>query len=53
VLTGPSLVSKEIISGSYPWTFIAAIFGMTCVYAAIAIAWAVHMFNREDVLFRA
>jgi sodium transport system permease protein len=47
-----SLVSKEIIGGSYPWLMIAAIFGMTCVYAGIAIAWAVRMFNREDVLFR-
>lgn len=47
-----SLVSKEIIGGSYPWLFIGAIFGMTCVYAAIALAWAVRMFNREDVLFR-
>lgn len=47
-----SLVSKEIIGGSYPWLSIAAIFGMTCVYAAIALAWAVRMFNREDVLFR-
>jgi sodium transport system permease protein len=48
-----SLVSKEIMAGSYPWIFIAAIFGMTCVYAGIAIFWAVRMFNREDVLFRA
>ncbi|HEU5410351.1 MAG TPA: ABC transporter permease [Candidatus Acidoferrales bacterium] len=48
-----SLVSKEIIGGAYPWPFIAAIFGMTCVYAAIAIFWAVRVFNREDVLFRA
>lgn len=47
-----SLVSKEIIGGSYPWLSIAAIFGMTCVYAAIALGWAVRMFNREDVLFR-
>ncbi|MGC1107276.1 MAG: ABC transporter permease [Candidatus Acidiferrales bacterium] len=47
-----SLVSKEIIGGSYPWLMIAAIFGMTSVYATIAIAWAVRMFNREDVLFR-
>jgi sodium transport system permease protein len=47
-----SLVSKEIIGGSYPWLYIAAIFGMTCLYAGIAIGWAVRMFNREDVLFR-
>lgn len=48
-----SLVSKEIIAGSYPWLYIAAIFGMTCVYAAFGIATAVRMFNREDILFRA
>lgn len=47
-----SLVSKEIVGGSYPWAFIGAIFGMTCVYAAIGIFAAVRMFNREDVLFR-
>jgi len=48
-----SLVSKEIIAGSYPWLYIAAIFGMTCVYATVGIATAVAMFNREDILFRA
>jgi sodium transport system permease protein len=47
-----SLVSKEIIAGNYPWALMAAVFAMTCVYAAIGIAAAVHMFNREDVLFR-
>lgn len=47
------LVSKEVISGTYHWGLMAAVFGMTCVYAAIGIAAAVHMFNREDVLFRA
>lgn len=46
------MVSKEIISGTYNWGHMALIFGMTCVYAAIGIAAAVHMFNREDVLFR-
>jgi len=47
-----SLVSKEIIAGTYHWGYMAAIFGMTCVYAALGLAAAVHMFNREDVLFR-
>jgi sodium transport system permease protein len=47
-----SLVSKEIIAGNHPWALMAAVFGMTCVYAAAGIAAAVHMFNREDVLFR-
>jgi sodium transport system permease protein len=46
------MVSKEIISGTYHWGYMAAVFGMTCVYAAIGLAAAVRMFNREDVLFR-
>jgi len=48
-----SLVSKEIFTGTYHWNFIAAIFASTCVYAAAALAAAVHLFHREDVLFRA
>jgi sodium transport system permease protein len=48
-----SLVSKEIFTGTYHWGFIAIIFGSSCVYAAAALATAVHMFQREDVLFRA
>jgi sodium transport system permease protein len=47
-----SLISKEIIGGTYDWTLMAAVFAMTCVYAAIGLAVAVRMFNREDVLFR-
>ncbi len=47
-----SLVSKDVIAGNYHWGLIAAVFAMTCVYAAIGIGAAVRMFNREDVLFR-
>ncbi len=47
-----SLVSKEVIGGTYHWTTMLMVFGMTCVYAAIALGAAIHMFNREDVLFR-
>jgi sodium transport system permease protein len=47
-----SLVSKEVIAGNYHWGLMAAVFGTTCLYAAIAIAAAVRMFNREEVLFR-
>ena len=47
-----SLVCKEILSGTYHWTYIALIFGSTCVYAAVALAAAVAMFKRESVLFR-
>lgn len=48
-----SLVSKEIFTGTYHWNFIAAIFASSCVYAGIALGAAVHLFQREDVLFRA
>lgn len=48
-----SLVCKEMLSGVWHWHYIALIFGSTCVYAAVAIALCVRMFNREDVMFRA
>ncbi|MEX2044423.1 MAG: ABC transporter permease [Opitutus sp.] len=48
-----SLVSKELVSGVWQWDYLALIFGSTCVYAAIALGFAVKMFNREDVIFRA
>jgi sodium transport system permease protein len=47
-----SLVSKEIVAGSYPWNYMALIFGSSCLYAAGALAVAIHLFQREDVLFR-
>jgi sodium transport system permease protein len=47
-----SLVCKEMLSGVWHWHYIALIFGSTCVYAGIALALAVKMFNREDVIFR-
>ncbi len=48
-----SLVSKEIVTGTYHWNYIAIIFASSCVYAAIALFVAVKLFQREDVLFRA
>jgi sodium transport system permease protein len=48
-----SLVCKEMLSGVWHWDFIALIFGSSCLYAAIALGFAVRMFNREDVMFRA
>ncbi|HOX58598.1 MAG TPA: ABC transporter permease [Candidatus Paceibacterota bacterium] len=47
-----SLVSKEILSGTFHWNYIALIFASTCIYAAGALAAAVAMFKREGVLFR-
>jgi sodium transport system permease protein len=48
-----SLVCKEMLSGVWHWNYIALIFGSSCVYAGVALALAVKMFNREDVIFRA
>jgi sodium transport system permease protein len=47
-----SLISKEIMTGTYHWKYIALIFTSSCVYAAVAIAIAVKLFQQEDVLFR-
>ncbi len=47
-----SLVSKEILTGNYPWGMILLIFGSSCVYALAALAVAVAAFKRESVLFR-
>jgi sodium transport system permease protein len=47
-----SLVSKEMLSGVWHWGYIGVIFGSTALYAAAALALAVGMFKREDVVFR-
>ncbi len=48
-----SLVSKEIVTGTYHWRYIGLIFGSSSVYAALALFAAVKLFQREEVLFRA
>jgi sodium transport system permease protein len=47
-----SLICKEILMGNYAWPMMGLIFGSSCVYAAAALAGAVWLFNREEVLFR-
>jgi sodium transport system permease protein len=47
-----SLVSKEVIGGTFHWATMLMVFGMTTVYAAVALGTAIYMFNRESVLFR-
>ena len=47
-----SLVCKEMLSGVWHWGYISVIFGSTALYAAAALALAVRMFRREDVIFR-
>jgi sodium transport system permease protein len=47
-----SLVNRELVTGTYHWGYILTIFASSCVYAGVALAVAVKMFQREDVLFR-
>jgi sodium transport system permease protein len=47
-----NLISREILAGTWHWNYIALVFGSTCLYAALAVAAAVALFQREDVLFR-
>ncbi len=47
-----ALVSKELVSGVFHWNLLALVFGSTGLYAAVALAACVRMFDREDVLFR-
>jgi len=47
-----SLACREMLSGVWHWGYIAVIFGSTALYAAVALALAVRMFKREDVIFR-
>lgn len=51
-LLNVSLICKEMIGGSWHWSYIALIFGSTCVYAIAAIGATIWMFHREDVVFR-
>lgn len=48
-----SLVSKEVLTGNYPWFHIAIVLGSSCLYAGAALAWAASIFKKESVLFRA
>jgi sodium transport system permease protein len=47
-----ALVCKELVSGVFHWSYLALIFGSTCLYAALALGICVRLFNREEVLFR-
>ena len=47
------LACKEMLSGVWHWNYLALIFGSTGLYAAVAVALCVKMFNRESVMFRA
>jgi sodium transport system permease protein len=51
-ITSTSLASKELLAGSFHWGPMALIFGSSCLYALIALVFAVRQFQREEVLFR-
>jgi sodium transport system permease protein len=51
-LLNVSLICKEMMAGTWHWNYILLIFGSTCLYAAAALAVAIWMFHREEVLFR-
>ncbi len=51
-LLNVSLACKEMLSGVWHWDYLALIFISSSLYAAGALAMAVKMFNREDVMFR-
>ena len=51
-LLNVSLVCKEMLSGTWHWNYVLLIFGSACLYAVAALAAAVRMFHREEVLFR-
>lgn len=51
-ITNMTLAMKELIKGTIDYTYVAAIFGSTFVLALLALWFAVHWFNREEVLFR-
>ena len=51
-IVNTSLISKEIVSGTYHWNYVAIIFTSSCAYAAAALYAAIRLFQREDVLFR-
>ena len=53
-ITGASLLLKSLILGEYHTarTFFLPVLIPTLCYAAIALRWAVDLFQREDVIFR-
>lgn len=51
-LLNVSLACKELVSGTFHPGLLVVVFGSTCAYAAAALALAVRMFSREEVIFR-
>jgi sodium transport system permease protein len=51
-LTNVALAIKELIKGTMDYFQLFAIFASTAIIAAVLIAFCVHWFNKEKVLFR-
>jgi len=52
-VTNVAMVLKQLFRGELPWGQIAATSATTLALAGAAVAWAVSMYKRETVLFRA
>lgn len=48
-----SLISREVLSGVYPWGYIALVLSSSTIYATAALLVAVRLFQQERVIFRA
>ena len=51
-ITNVSLVTRELLTGSFPTLFMLITFASTCLYAGAALWFAYMQFQREEVLFR-
>jgi sodium transport system permease protein len=55
-ITGASLLLQELMNArsadQVPWLYLGPVLLPLAVYCYLALQWAVHQFNREDVLFR-
>ncbi|MCU7554865.1 ABC transporter permease subunit [Alteromonas sp. ASW11-19] len=51
-LTNVALAMKELVKGTMDYVALLGIFGSTALIAGILLAFSVHWFNREKVLFR-
>ncbi len=48
-----AMVLKQALSGAFDPLFIAVAFTASGVYAALALLWATHLFQKESVLLKA
>ena len=52
-ILGASIIIKQALSGTYDIVFITIAFAASAVYAALALAFATRLFQKESVLTKA